>query len=81
MEWHQLENKIFASGNAEVKSKDFAIAANKITGFYEGKIGNGNIKYLIANENASIKTNHGIINAEYINYDFHLDGSSTVFRV
>ena len=73
MEWHQLENKIIAFGNAEVKSKDFLIVANKITGFYEGKIGNGNIKNLIANENASIKTRHGIINADYINYDFHLD--------
>jgi len=73
MEWHQLENKIFASGNAEVISNDFEIFANKITGFYEGKIGNGNIKNLIANENASIKTRYGIINAEYINYDFHLD--------
>ena len=73
MEWHQLENKILASGNAEVKSKDFAIFANKVTGFYEGKIGNGNIKKFIASENARIETNHGIINADYINYDFHLD--------
>ena len=73
MEWLQLEKKIFASGNAEVKSKDFTIIANNITGFYEGKIGNGNIKNLIARENASINTREGIINADYINYDFHLD--------
>ena len=73
MEWLQLEKKIFASGNAEVKSKDFVILANNITGLYEGEIGNGNIKNLIAKENASINTPQGIINAEYINYDFHLD--------
>ena len=73
MEWLQLEKKIVASGNAEVKSKDFVILANNITGLYEGEIGNGNIKNLIAKENASINTPQGIINAEYINYDFHLD--------
>ena len=73
MEWFQLEKKIVASGNAEVKSKDFVILANNITGLYEGEIGNGNIKNLIAKENASINTPQGIINAEYINYDFHLD--------
>ena len=73
MEWHQLEKKFFASGNVEVQSKDFSIFANNITGFYEGKIGNGNIKNLIAKENASINTREGIINADYIDYNFHLD--------
>ena len=48
LEWYQLENKIVALGNAEVKSNLFKINADEIDGFYNGKIGKGKIKKLIA---------------------------------
>ena len=35
LEWYQLENKIVALGDAEVKSSFFSINANKIEGFYK----------------------------------------------
>ena len=43
LEWYQLENKIVALGDAEVKSSLFSINANEIVGFYEGQIGKGKI--------------------------------------
>ena len=70
MEWDQSENKIFAYGGANVKSNKFLLKAEKITGFYEGNIGKGNIKKLIANTNANFISQRTTIKAKQIHYDF-----------
>ena len=70
MEWDQSENKIFAYGGANVKSNKFSLKAEKITGFYEGNIGKGNIKKLIANTNANFISQRTTIKAKQIDYDF-----------
>ena len=70
MEWDQSENKIFAYGGANVKSNKFLLKAEKITGFYEGNIGKGNIKKLIANTNANFISQRTTIKANQIDYDF-----------
>ena len=69
LEWYQLENKIVALGNAEVKSNLFKINADEIDGFYNGKIGKGKIKKLIAKKNASFKSSQIFINSNYMEYD------------
>ena len=69
LEWHQLENKIVALGDAEVKSSLFSINANKIEGFYEGLIGKGKIHNLIASEKATFKTSQITINSNFMNYN------------
>ena len=73
MEWDQSENKIFAYGGANVKSNKFLLKAEKITGFYEGNIGKGNIKKLIANTNANFISQRTTIKANQIDYDFFND--------
>jgi len=73
MEWDQSENKIFAYGGANVKSNKFLLKAEKITGFYEGNIGKGNIKKLIANTNANFISQRTTIKANQIDYDFIYD--------
>ena len=70
MEWDQSENKIFAYGGANVKSNKFLLKAEKITGFYEGNIGKGNIKKLTANTNANFISQRVTIKANQIDYDF-----------
>ncbi len=70
MEWDQSENKILAYGGAYVKSNNFLLKADKITGFYEGNIGEGNIKSLNADINANFTSENTTIKAEQINYDF-----------
>ena len=69
LEWHQLENKIVALGDAEVKSSLFSINANKIEGFYEGLIGKGKLQKLIASEKATFKTSQITINSNFMNYN------------
>ena len=69
LEWYQLENKIVALGDAEVKSSFFSINANKIEGFYEGLIGKGKIQNLIASEKATFKTSQITINSNFMNYN------------
>ena len=69
LEWHQLENKIVALGDAEVKSSLFSINANKIEGFYEGLLGKGKIQNLIASEKATFKTSQITINSNFMNYN------------
>ena len=66
MEWDQSENKIFAYGGAYVKSNKFSLKAEKITGFYEGNIGKGNIKNLTANTNANFVSQRTTIKANQI---------------
>ena len=73
MEWDQSENKIFAYGGAYVKSNKFSLNAEKITGFYEGNIGKGNIKNLTANINANFISQRATIKANQIDYDFIYD--------
>ena len=73
MEWDQSENKIFAYGGANVKSNKFLLKAEKITGFYEGNIGKGNIKKLVANTNANFISQRTTIKAKQIDYDFIKD--------
>ena len=73
MEWDQSENKIFAYGGANVKSNKFLLKAEKITGFYEGNIGKGNIKKLVANTNANFISQRTTIKAKQIDYDFFND--------
>ena len=70
MEWDQSENKILAYGGANVKFNKFLITADKITGFYEGDIGKGNIKSLKANTNANFTSEKISIRADQIDYDF-----------
>ena len=70
MEWDQSGNKILAFGSANVKSNKFLLKAEKITGFYEGNIGKGNIKNLTANINANFISQRTIIKANQIDYDF-----------
>ena len=70
MVWDQSENKIFAYGGAKVKSNKFSLNAEKITGFYEGNIGKGNIKNLTATINANFISQKTSIKANQINYDF-----------
>jgi lipopolysaccharide export system protein LptA len=70
MEWDQSANKIFAYGGANVKSNKFLLKADKITGFYEGNIGKGNIKSLTANSNANFISEKTTIKANQIDYDF-----------
>ena len=70
MEWDQQENKIVAQGDAQVKTNNFIISANIITGLYNGKLGKGNIKNLIASENAKFSSEETIIKASKIDYDF-----------
>ena len=65
LEWHQLENKITAYGDALVKSSFFSINANEIVGFYEGPIGKGKIQRLIANNNAVFEASQIIINSNF----------------
>ena len=69
LEWYQLENKIVALGEAEVKSSLFSINANKIVGFYEDLIGKGKIENLIASEKATFKTSQITINSNFMNYN------------
>ena len=69
LEWHQLENKIVALGDAQVKSSLFSINANKIEGFYEGLIGKGKLQKLIASEKATFKTSQITINSNFMNYN------------
>ena len=73
MEWDQSENKILAYGGAYVKSNKFSLKAEKITGFYEGNIGKGNIKKLVANTNANFISQRTTIKAKQIDYDFIKD--------
>ena len=73
MEWDQSENKIFAYGGANVKSNKFSLKAEKITGFYEGNIGKGNIKKITANTNANFISQRATIKANQIDYDFVKD--------
>lgn len=70
MEWDQSGNKILAFGNANVKSNKFILKADKITGFYEGNIGKGNIKNLTATINANFISQKTSIKANQIDYDF-----------
>ena len=69
LEWYQLENKIVALGDAEIKSSLFSINANKIEGFYQGLIGKGKIQNLIASEKATFKTSQITINSNFMNYN------------
>ncbi len=69
LEWYQLENKIVALGDAEVKSSLFSINANEIIGSYEGLIGKGKIQNLIASEKATFKTSQITINSNFMNYN------------
>ena len=69
LEWYQLENKIVALGEAEVKSSLFSIKANKIVGFYKDLIGKGKIQNLIASEKATFKTSQITINSNFMNYN------------
>ena len=73
MEWDQSGNKILAIGDANVKSRKFLLKADKITGFYDGNIGNGNIKTLKADTNANFISEKITITADYIDYDFIKD--------
>ena len=70
LEWDQKQNKIIAHGNAQVKTDDFFINADVITGSYIGKIGKGNIKNLIAIKNAHFSSKETTIKANKIDYDF-----------
>ena len=69
LEWYQLENKIVALGDAEVKSSLFSINANEIVGSYEGLIGKAKIQNLIASEKATFKTSQITINSNFMNYN------------
>jgi len=70
LEWDQKQNRIIAHGNAQVKTNDFFINADVITGSYIGKIGKGNIKNLIAIKNAHFSSKETTIKANKIDYDF-----------
>jgi lipopolysaccharide export system protein LptA len=70
LEWDQKKNRITAQGNAQVKTNNFLINADVITGSYIGKIGKGNIKNLIAIKNAEFSSEETTIKANKIDYDF-----------
>ena len=70
LEWDQKQNRIIAQGNAQVKTDNFLINADVITGSYTGKIGKGNIKNLIAIKNAEFSFEQTTIKANKIDYDF-----------
>ena len=70
LEWDQKQNRIVAQGNAKVKTNNFIINADVITGSYIGKIGKGNIKNLIATKNAKFSSKETTIKANKIDYDF-----------
>jgi len=70
LEWDQKQNKIVAQGNAKVKTNNFIINADVITGSYIGKIGSGNIKNLIGIKNAQFSSKDTTIKANKIDYDF-----------
>ena len=70
LEWDQKQNRIMAQGNAQVKTNNFLINADVITGSYIGKIGKGNIKNLIAIKNAEFSSEETTIKANKIDYDF-----------
>ena len=70
LEWDQKQNKIIAQGNAQVKTNNFIINAEVITGSYIGKIDKGNIKNLVAVKNAEFSSQKTNIKANKIVYDF-----------
>ena len=70
LEWDQKQNRIIAQGNAQVKTNNFIINAEVITGSYIGKIDKGNIKNLVAVKNAEFSSQETNIKANKIVYDF-----------
>ena len=69
LEWHQLENKIIAIGNAKIQTKEVTLKAEKIIILYNGKIEDGKLKNLNATGDAFIKNGTNQIFANSITYN------------
>lgn len=70
LEWHQLDKKLKAYGNATIKNDEFLINANILNAYYSGDIQDGKILKIDAEENAMIQNKSSKIMADKIHYDF-----------